>query len=189
MTISAIGLDLSLTSTGVASDTFNGRWRPPCMGVERLAWYRSELRDFLGALASGLSPNTPLIAAIEGYSYASENSHAHSIGEVGGIVRLVLRDYAIPTVTIPPSCLKKYATGRGTADKEAVLSAAVLHTQRSMTNDEADAWWLRAMTLDHYGLPPVAMPAANRAVLRSMVRAAKGRPAHPAIDWPTLRAA
>lgn len=184
MTIVAIGLDVSLRTTGVASDVFTGVWSCKITHDARLDWYRKQLRALLDA-----HDRLPDVVAIEGYSYASQNTHAHSIGEIGGVIRLVLRDYRVPVVVIPPASMKLYATGKGNADKDRVLSAAVLHAGRAMSNDEADAWWLRAMALDYYGAPLVKVPAKQHAALTAIVRATKTRPAHPAIAWPKLAAA
>lgn len=184
MTIAVVGLDVSLRATGVASDVFSGVWQPKCFAAPRLAFYRHQLRTLLDA-----HDRLPDIVAIEGPSYASQNSQAHSLGKAVGVIELVLFDYRVPVVTIAPNSMKLYATGAGNADKDRVLSAAVLHAGRPMTNDEADAWWLRAMALDYYGAPLVKVPAKQRAALTAIVRATKGRPAHPAIDWPKLRLA
>jgi crossover junction endodeoxyribonuclease RuvC len=73
------------------------------------------------------------------------------IGELGGVVRLALWEAKVPFVEIPPSCLKKYATGRGNAGKEDVLQAAVIRSGHTFAdNNAADAWWLHQMGLAHY---------------------------------------
>jgi crossover junction endodeoxyribonuclease RuvC len=136
-----IGLDLSLTGSGI------------CRGGETIVLKDGGLRgvhrlDYLEARIMGLCAGADAVA-IEGYSYGSSNK-AHQIGELGGVVRLGLRRAGVPFVEIPPTCRMKYATGKGQADKDKVLSQAVLRSGRAMSNDEADAWWLWQMLLAHY---------------------------------------
>lgn len=159
-----LALDLSLTSTGVAcphGDTM--RWVPPkgITGMERLDWAR-------GCLADTLAVHDTDVVVIEGYSFgtARQASHAHALGELGGTVRLMLWQTSVPYVDVPPASLKKYATGKGNAKKELVLVEAVKRLgYEGSSNDEADALWLRAMALDAYGEPVVAMPQINRSAI------------------------
>lgn len=174
------GLDLSLSSTGVARwDTSEhgelltvtvspGFRMPKIMTNEVRARRLYDLHDqILGAV--GIVD----LVAIEGYSYASKNG-GERLGELGGVIRLSLYDAGIPYLEIPPPSLKKYATGKGNASKDDVLQEAVHRSGRTFgSDDEADAWWLGQMLLCHYGLPHVPMPALNRAVLDK-------------IQWPTL---
>ena len=71
---------------------------------------------------------------------------------------------------IPPTSLKKYATGKGTASKDLVLTAAVRRFPDWPVegNDEADALWAAAAGLDHLGYPVIDMPALNRSALDGM---------------------
>lgn len=172
MTAQVIGLDLSLTGTGVAlpdgsSLTITSRHR----GVERLA----ELRDTVARLVlAGCD-----LVAIEGYSMgtARQSSHAHGLGELGGVIRLQLHDLDIRYVDIPPASLKRYATGKGNANKNDMLLAAARRLgYDGNSNDEADALWLRAMTLDACATPIVELPVANREALSK-------------ITWPEVAAA
>lgn len=65
------------------------------------------------------------------------------------------------------------ATDAGAAPKEAVLAAAIRRLgYGGSSHDEADAFWLRTMALDHYvALAEPVVPIAHRAVLLR-------------IDWP-----
>lgn len=166
-----VALDLSLTSTGVADwwepDLITYSIKPRQTGARRLTDIRSEIME---------SAEAANLVLIEGYSYGSVNSQAHSLGELGGVVRVALYEDGIPYLVVSPSEIKKYATGKGNASKDAVLQQAVHRSGRTFgSNDEADAWWLLQMALDHYGLPCVLIPAVNRSVLDK-------------IDWPILKA-
>jgi Holliday junction resolvasome RuvABC endonuclease subunit len=150
-----IGLDLSLTATGVATPEGEETWRPPGTGMARLDWVRASVAELLGYWAPGL-------VVVEGYSYGSRASHAHGLGELGGVVRLALADAAVTYVDIPPASLKKYATGKGNAGKGEVLTAAVRRLGYGGHDDnQADALWLRAMGMHHLGHPLTELPAAH----------------------------
>lgn len=167
--ITIAGADLSLSSTGVALPdgrlcTIQSKHR----GIERIL-------DIRNQLIGELSLNGPVqLVAIEGYSFASRNSQAHALGELGGVIRAALYLLQIPYVEISPATLKKYACGKGNASKDQVLVAFVSRFRMEPANsDEADAAWLRAMALDHYGHPVATMPKAHRDALTK-------------IPWPTL---
>jgi crossover junction endodeoxyribonuclease RuvC len=170
--VNALALDVSLTATGYAVSCAGGIadcgvLEPGKLrGVERLAW----LGDRLAGL---VSEHEPTICVLEGYAFGRPNQ-AHQLGEAGGTVRLTLHRAAVPVVEIAPALVKLYATGKGNASKEAVLAEAVRRLRYpGSSTDEADALWLLAMTLDHYGMPPAAMPQSNRTAL--------GR-----VNWPQL---
>lgn len=159
------GLDLSLGHTGVADAAGTVTLTTRSLGMERLV----ELRErVLVRVRVGEAD----LVAIEGYSMgtARQNSHAHALGELGGVIRLVLWEVGIPYVDIPPAVLKKYATGKGNANKGMVLEAASKRSGLDFGGDDnrADAWWLRALALDAYGEPVVKMPEVNRAALKSV---------------------
>lgn len=158
-----IGLDLSLTSTGIAYG--NGSWeriRPGKLrGMERLGKLVSEV---LWALEAG-PPGPPRLVVIEGYTYATTNS-AHVLGELGGIVRWELHRLKVPYAVVAPSKLKTYATGKGTGKKTAMVVAARERLGLDvMEDDEADAIWLRALGLDLLDAPMAALPKTHRRAL------------------------
>ncbi len=137
-----LGLDLSLTATGYAySAEVAGVFRSRAKGERRLV----EVRDFVGEVAYEMDA-----VVLEGYSYASSNQ-AHQIGELGGVVRVMLYQRRTPFVMVPPAVLKKFATGKGNADKDAMLAAAIRRFDfEGDNNNAADAWLLRAMGLAAY---------------------------------------
>lgn len=169
MTPRVVGLDLSLTATGYAYHGCRGTIHAKHLkGAERLAY----LRDAVMRLDLSFEnynlpsePTRPDLVVMEGYSYASANQ-AHQVGELGGVIRLALHEAGVPFVVVAPAALKKYATGKGNANKAAMLQAAWQRLGYEGTDDnEADALWLRAMGLDALGHPIVAMPAVNRTAL------------------------
>lgn len=143
-----MGLDLSLTSTGVSINGQTSLIATKLKGAERL--HRISLEVVNTAKDSNVD-----IVAIEGYSFASRNSQAHSIGELGGCVRMRLWENNIPFVEIPPTCRAKFASGRGNASKGEVISAISAKTGLVFSgaggNDECDAWVLEEMVLAFAG--------------------------------------
>jgi Holliday junction resolvasome RuvABC endonuclease subunit len=87
---------------------------------------------------------------------------------------------SVPVAVVPPSCLKKYATGNGNASKDAVLIAAVrrLPWLNIQGNDQADAAWLCAAGYEAAGQSLCVMPAVNRAALGKVAWPDLGPTAH-----------
>lgn len=155
------GLDLSLSATGLATADGVQTIKTPERGVRRLYVLR---RQIIREVAEASVPVD--LVAVEGYSFASQHSHAHSIGELGGVVRLGLWEAGIPFVVVPPKSMKKFATGKGNASKDQVLVAAVMRFGREFDdNNQADAMWLKAMAHHHYGDPIVEVPQAHLVAL------------------------
>jgi len=136
-----VGIDPSLTSSGVAIIGQNS-FLPMCItpgklrGVERLAYIRDAVKDTL--------PKENTMACIEGPAMRAIG-RADDLGQLRGVLLLLLYDVKIPTFVIPPTCLKKFATRNGAAQKEEVIKAAFQRWQVMLNDDEADAAWLAAM--------------------------------------------
>ncbi len=146
--MNVVGVDLSLRATGVAcGDGSTLTIQTKQRGMDRLTDLRSQI---LVACSADLhSLLTPDLVCIEGYSYGSKFSHAHALGELGGVIRLALHEANVPYVDIPPTVVKKYATGRGNASKGEMLAAAIRRLDyQGASDNEADALWLREMGLD-----------------------------------------
>lgn len=149
-------LDLSLTSTGWCA-----LWQPAVItnaglfGMERLAYLRARVAELL-------SPHLDLVV-LEGYSYGSKGASVVNIGELGGVIRLLLHQREVRFVEVPPSSLKKYATGKGNAAKDEVLVEAVRRLgYEGSSHDEADAMWLWVLAMDAAGHAVATVPAAHR---------------------------
>lgn len=159
-----LALDLSLTAPGYCRDDNCGTIKVPAKlrGMERIQWIKAE------AIGRPLITGVGLVV-IEGYSFGSKGAAVINIGELGGVIRHSLWSQSIPYVEIPPSCLKKYATGKGNASKDDVLQAGVMRSGHTFVDNNAcDAWWLHQMALAHYEPTSpllVKMPAGNREAL------------------------
>lgn len=154
-----VALDLSLTVTGVARYIPAGddhaievfTLKPPDSagtGIERLFWHLKEVVR----VTEGAD-----LTIIEGYSFGSKTSRAHSIGELGGVVKVGLWTRRRPFVSAPPAVRAKTATGKGNAGKAAVLVEAVKRLgYEGDSFDEADARWLLEAAMQFYGVPGAA---------------------------------
>jgi Holliday junction resolvasome RuvABC endonuclease subunit len=144
-----LGIDPSLVSTGVCMiyrggcDAFTLRPHKSLKGEARLAWFADEFSLLL-------RKHTFRNAAIEGYSFGSKGA-SFNIGEHGGVLRLALFRQGASWAVVPPQTLKKFATGSGTADKEAVSKELFKRFGVDLIqNDAVDAAGLAlfAMALD-----------------------------------------
>lgn len=143
-----MGLDISLTSTGYSVDGVTGIIKVKSRNAERL----HEISNAVLFICFEYSID---IVVLEGYSFASRNSQAHSIGELGGCIRMKLWENSIPYVEIPPTSRAKFATGRGNAGKTEVISSISAKTglnfSGSGADDECDAWILEQMCKTYLG--------------------------------------
>lgn len=157
-----LGVDLSLTSTGISANGKTGIITTPAKGSERLSIISLAILD-------AVIENSIQLVAIEGYSFASRNSQAHSIGELGGVVRMRLWERNIPYVDIPPTCRAKFATGRGNAAKTEVMSSVSAKTGLVFSgkgaDDMCDAWILEEMCRTRIGISAYTWSAIQLSAL------------------------
>jgi len=172
-----LGIDPSLTSTGVSVSGQTSSIRRDSSGPQRLV----EIRDEVMLLVAEHGVDC---VAIEHYSYASRNSQAHSIGELGGVLRVALHEAGIPTVEIPPTCRAKFATGKGNAGKAEVVSAISARTGIVWNGgdgpDRCDAWVIEEMLRCKLGQSAIEWPKSHAEGLEKvdwspLDRIAKGR--------------
>ena len=160
-----MGLDLSLSSTGYSSNESVGVITSKTNGVERLI----EISESILKLVTDLNVDVVLI---EGYSFASRSGQAFSIGELGGVVRVALTKIKKPFIEIPPTCRAKFATGKGNASKNEVVSAISARTGIIWSNpggdDKCDAWVLEQMGLAYLQLSQYDWPEANLSALQKV---------------------
>lgn len=87
------------------------------------------------------------------------------LGEVGCVGRLACFEWGIDIALVRPSTLKRFATGKGNADKEAMIRAAIeLGARGSVNDDEADAFHARRMGRVAHGLEQARTDAELDAV-------------------------
>lgn len=176
-----VGVDLSLTSTGLA--TAAGVLTIPSSGREgaSLPVRRARLADITTrvvlAISEAAAPRNALVV-IEGPAYASKGGKHHERAGLWWLVVDELLSAGHLVAEVPPPTLKKYALGRGVGDKGAMVDAAArrlpdVHTGGQ--NDAVDALWLRAMGMHRIGAPLCTLPQTHAAAL-------------DAVKWPAIDA-
>lgn len=157
-----LALDLSLVSTGFCSDKKMGIIATTEKGPKRLDLISSAVSDIVKEEEIG-------VVIIEGYSFASRSGQAFSIGELGGVVRTTLYRMGIPFIEIPPTCRAKFATGKGNASKNEVVSSISAKTGIIFRNpgadDQCDAWILLEMAKTYLGISSIDWPKVNKDAL------------------------
>lgn len=165
-------LDLSLRASGVAlnypGDVVSSFTIAPGArtGAERLFF----LQKAIDQATTGAD-----LVLREGYAFGAKGNAQYDLGELGGCVRVLLYCRKRPLLVVPPSVIKKLATGDGNAKKEAVLVAAVKRLGYQGTDhNQADALWLLQAALQFYQLPgAVELPKKH---LDALSR----------VKWPTI---
>ena len=140
-----IGLDLSLTSTGIAMPDGS----TDVISVNQKDVLR--LISLRNAIMEKINQYKHPIVVLEGYSFAQRNSNAHSLGELGGVVKTALVEADCTLVVVAPTQRAKFATGKGNASKAEVVSSISARTgivwSGKGADDKVDAWILREMAL------------------------------------------
>lgn len=167
-----IGLDLSLTATGVAIiDGANALTLTITSAARReaaLSDRANRLAEIVAeVLSATLHPETPDLVVVEQPAFSRTTGHHHDRSGLWWMVVRGLLDWPLDVAEVTPGGLKKFVTGRGNAGKDEVLLAVARRFPdvEVRNNNEADALVLAAMGADHMGLPLVDMPAAHRAAL------------------------
>lgn len=168
-----VGLDVSLTRTGVArADGTAEVLRPPkgMRGAERMAWIRDGVLVRCGADVEGrvaVCPRVDVVAIEAVYVGMGKGKTALDLAGIGWIVRVALWEAGIPYADVPPAVLKRYALGKGGGkgtDKLAMVVAAgnrLGYDTPVPDDNEADALWLRALASAAYRCAVVEMPVAQ----------------------------
>jgi len=145
--VKVMGLDLSLTGTGVVVLNYDGTVAEhitvssKLRDMERLAYIRS----MIGTI---VSKHNPSLTCIEGYSMGSRAGQLASIGELGGVIKLLLFRNDFRFQLIPPSQLKKFVTGKGVGIKDEVMMHVYKRWEWTpVDNNQADAYGLSRIAL------------------------------------------
>lgn len=161
MSTRVVGLDLSITATGICGldgtcTTIGGK---ADRGDRRIL----DIRDAVIGAATDAQ-----LAVIEGLAVHG-HGNAMAAAQVMGAVKVALWERLVPYVEVPPATLKKYATGKGNAGKPDMAVALYKRAGLELDDDnQVDAWWLRAMGMEHLGAPVVDLPAAQLAALEKV---------------------
>lgn len=186
-----VGLDLSLTSTGLAmfyphaedADVYTTlvKSKPKTTGpvvekrgkLVRTETYADKLGRFQ-AIESSIRDWIAYGATVylEGPSYGSAGQATHDIaGSWWNVYRTLTDDHGCLVHVIPPAIVKQYATGKGNAAKDAVMAAVIKRYPDIdiLNNDVADAAALLALGLRLNGMPLEAeLPATHLKALEKL---------------------
>lgn len=152
MSPSVIGLDLSLTKTGIAGASGVTFLSKGGNGDARLVRLRDDLVTTIKH-AEDLNYGQ-LFAVLE--DLPKQAMGAGLTGRAQGVARELLSRRGIPVATVAPATLKLWAAGNGRATKEDMIAAAQMHAGiegntwvvgRKLSDDEADAYLLRSLGL------------------------------------------
>ncbi|MEY4581469.1 MAG: hypothetical protein RL701_6172, partial [Pseudomonadota bacterium] len=115
-------------------------------GIARLRYLRDTLAAELDACSRDLAPG---VLMIEGYAYGAKCSR-EALGELGGIYRMLAFERGWTIVVVPPSVLKLYVCGKGTAPKELMMLEVFKRWGYSAPdNNAADAHALMRLGVDY----------------------------------------
>lgn len=144
----SLGLDLSMVNTGVSlledgklvlkeSIITKKRGDTPREEVTRL-------KGIVNNIITIVDEHQPDIVAIEGLAFMSRNTTALSqLSALNYMVRVALVERNISFIIVAPTSLKKFATGKGNAQKDEVMLSLYKKYGVSLTdNNQADAYAL-----------------------------------------------
>jgi Holliday junction resolvasome RuvABC endonuclease subunit len=174
--LTALGLDLSLTGSGIASSS---GW---CKLVGRDGITTLPLAERVQAVQTlaagiyGMAAGHDLIV-IERPAFSRSGGGAVERHALWFLVIEYLLANEHPVAEVGPNSRALYATGKGRAGKSAVVDAVARRLSMFDTGGDdnlCDAAVLAAMGADHLGTPLAVMPAAHRKAL-------------DAVKWPQVR--
>jgi Holliday junction resolvasome RuvABC endonuclease subunit len=178
-----VGLDLSLTSTGMSDGrTTDVVQTSPDEVLE--ARLDRIVRGVMSFVLSNLHRPVADLAVIEGASYGSKGSGVEQLSALRLMVRHRLWRMGVPFALVAPATLKAYTTGNGRASKQDMVAAVAARYEHDFSvckvkdgrYDMADAFALAAMGHDHAGQPLHRSPGASW----------PGRQSLDVVKWPDL---
>ena len=161
-----IGLDLSLTSTGIAvvvdgaifgNTIKTGPWENDPYGIYR----RRHIADEIAVWTLG----APDLIVMEGP--VARSNAVIGLAQLHGVALDRLRSAGMThrLLIVSPSTLKKFATGTGNAPKSAMAAHLVRRAGHLIEGvpgeDEADAIWLALLGAQLLGTPLVDLPKTH----------------------------
>ena len=141
-----VGIDSSAQSTGISLIKTNYSSYVEAIQPKRLKG-GERLLFIYNRIAGLLLQGQPSLIVMEAPSFGS-TSKKFTLGEVHGVIKLLAAQNSIPLVLAAPTAVKKYASRRGTADKEAMVRAAGLEGCPSKQEDICDSWFMALIGLD-----------------------------------------
>lgn len=162
-----IGIDYSTTSCGVAVVDEEGwtvrtlRSKPTGDG---LGAYYARIQDLADEIVLACQPRLGDVIAVEGIAFAGKGRAVDRLHYAWHrTVEFLTRIQHAEPLIITTNQVKQLATGRGNADKDAVLLATErrVPTAGARNNDEADAVWVAVGASILAGSPVITLPSAH----------------------------
>lgn len=138
MTPRILAFDLSTASTGVCfPDGSTDTLKPPAKldRAARCAWFGSAFDVIFADWC-------PTLVVVESPFTGSNRQTGHILSELHGVLKDRIGRAGVVWQVVPPSTLKRAATGRGDASKEQMIARARELGADVANDDEADAWLL-----------------------------------------------
>jgi len=181
-----VGVDLSLTSTAVSANHLDSsalhvkRIRSKGSKEDGLSDHIDRLNTLAVQVCSAVLSVKPALVFMEDMMFGTaKDTSAHRRSGLWWMVASMLYREGVPMVAVPPTSLKKWATGKGNASKDMVLAAGVRKWPDTVSqNDEADAAWLSDMA-KHTALGD----AVDTTKIKDEVLSKLREPTHPIPVW------
>ena len=148
MSTPVVGLDPSLTGLGLATPegTFTITSKPATDVTGRAERLVTMLDKVAGLIGEEVS-----LVVIEGPAYSRQLGAGHHLS--AGLWWLLAADLTYrghQVIEVPPTTLKKFATGKGNASKEDMVAAARLRGHAPADDNEADALAILHWAIHNY---------------------------------------
>ena len=136
--VNFVGIDRSLTCTGIAivnkgNLVYQAEVKVKEFDIERLIAISKEV-------IRHIKPYKNTVICMEGYSFGSKFSQAHSLGELGGTLKMVFKLKGIQYLETEPTTLKKYISGKGNRPKDLIpMDVFKKFGVEPLSGDRADA--------------------------------------------------
>lgn len=148
--VCVVGLDLSLTSTGVVvlrGEKIVLQEVVRSVPVGPLPIDEAKRLDGIANMVLALVPDDADLVAIEGIAFMiSKTTSLVQLAAINFIIRIGLWKRGIKFVIVSPPTLKKFVTGKGVAQKdEMILSIYKQYGHTILDNNKADAFSLAAV--------------------------------------------
>lgn len=170
-----VGIDPSLTATGITIVTHDGidvtTVKSSGKKDATLASRATRLDDLARRILDVAYDSGPIdLVVIEQPAYGQTTGSHHDRSGLWWLVVDALHEARIPIAEITPGGVKRFAAGKGNADKDTVL----LNVARRwpdvpvVDNNQADSLILAAMGARHLGHPIDAMPVSHLAAMTAV---------------------
>ena len=151
-----IGIDQSYSGFSITSLNESGFYttvyKSELRGVDRLLDIRRHLDSIIGSCDI-------VDVAMEGYAFGSQM--ANMLGELGGMVKMTLREMGKYPLIVPPTVLKKYVAGKGQGVAKSQMLLNVYKTWGVEFNDDNAA--------DSYALAKIASGEVKYAYQKEVI--------------------